>query len=64
MPCAWGWYLNPAKNQKNAFVESEVLTNIDPTELDDFKGLPIRHRFSTPLEFLEEKQDYASIKAL
>ena len=26
--------------------------------------MPVRHRFSTPLEFLEEKQDYASIKAL
>ena len=50
--------------KENALVESEVLTNIDPTELDDFKGLPVRHRFSTPLEFLEEKQDYASIKAL
>ena len=50
--------------KENVFKESEVLTNIDPTELDDFKGLPVRHRFSTPLEFLEEKQDYASIKAL
>ena len=25
--------------KENAIVESEVLTNIDPTELNDFKGL-------------------------
>lgn len=42
----------------------EEKTEVDTSKLIDFKGLPVKHRFSTPVEELEVEHDYPQLKAL
>ncbi len=37
---------------------------VDTSKLIDFKGLPVSHRFSTPVEELEVEHDYSQLKEL
>ncbi len=38
--------------------------DIDQTELTEFKGLPVKHRFSAPIAELEKTHDYTALKKL
>jgi hypothetical protein len=42
----------------------EEKTEVDTSKLIDFKGLPVSHRFSTPVEELEVEHNYSQLKTL
>jgi hypothetical protein len=39
-------------------------SQVDTSQLIDFKGLPVSHRFRTPIEELEIEHDYSALKTL
>ena len=58
------------QNQDDLNTEEQVVTEkeekkeIDESKLIDFKGLPVNHRFSTPVEELEVEHDYETLKSM
>lgn len=54
------------QNEDDLIIEEpvKVETEVDTSKLIDFKGLPVNHRFSTPVEELEIEHDYETLKSM